>query len=101
MKKKTAAEGYTIIERKQAGEVMIVVGHHPTAPSPYVTWKAYDFTDFSSFHYGHYFNTRQEAMADFYKRLAEAWEHYTPARTLTKRKHPQKKDKKKPSEPVR
>ena len=80
-KKKTVVQGYTIIERKQAGEVMIVVGHHPTAPAPYVTWKAYDFTDFSSFCYGHYFQTKQEAMVDYYKRLVEAWEHYTPART--------------------
>ena len=80
-KKKTVVQGYTIIERKQAGEVMVVVGHHPTAPAPYVTWKAYDFTNFTSFNHGHYFQTKQEAMVDYYKRLAEAWEHYTPART--------------------
>lgn len=40
MKKKTVVQGYTIIERKQAGEVMVVVGHSPTEPDPYVTWKA-------------------------------------------------------------
>lgn len=61
-KKKTVVQGYTIIERKQAGEVMVVVGHHPTAPAPYVTWKAYDFTNFTSFNHGHYFQTKQEAM---------------------------------------
>ena len=81
MKKKIVVEGYAIIERKQAGEVMIVVGHHPTAPAPYVTWKAYDFTNFTSFNHGHYFQTKQAAMVDFYQRLADAWEHYTPART--------------------
>ncbi len=81
MKKKTVVQGYTIIERKQAGEVMVVVGHSPTEPDPYVTWKAYDFTNFTSFNHGHYFKTKQAAMVDFYQRLAEAWEHYTPART--------------------
>lgn len=81
VKKKIVIEGYTIVERKQAGEVMIAVGHNPKAPQPYVTWKAYDFTNFTSFNYGHYFSTKQEAMIDFYKRLTEAWESYTPART--------------------
>ncbi len=81
MKKEIVVEGYTIIERKQAGEVMVVVGHNPKAPAPYVTWKAYDFTNFTSFNYGHYFLTRQEAMTDYFQRLAEAWKHYTPART--------------------
>lgn len=81
MKKKTVVQGYTIIERKQAGEVMVVVGHHPTAPAPYVTWKAYAHDGFSSFNNGNYFETKQEAMVDFYQRLAKAWEYYTPART--------------------
>lgn len=81
MKKKTVVGGYTIIAHKQAGEVLIALGHNPKAPQPYVTWKAYDFTDFSSFNYGHYFSTKQEAMVDFYNRLAEAWGNYTPAHT--------------------
>ena len=80
MKKKIVVAGYTIIERKQAGEAMVVVGHNPNASSPYVTWKAYDFTNFTSFNHGHYFSTRQEAMIDYFQRLAEVWEHYTPAR---------------------
>lgn len=85
MKRKIIVQGYTIVERKQAGEVMIVVGHNPKAPQPYVTWKAYDFTNFSSFNQGHYFATEQSAMVDFYKRLTEAWEYYTPARTNPKK----------------
>lgn len=86
MGKKIIVGGYTILERKQAGEVMVAVGHNPKASAPFATWKAYDFTDFTSFHYGHYFATRQEAMVDYYQRLAEAWEYYTPAR---KREHGQ------------
>ena len=81
MKKKTVVQGYTSIERKQAGEVMVVVGHSTTEPDPYVTWKAFAHDGFSSFNSGNYFKTKQAAMVDYYKRLAEAWEHYTPART--------------------
>ncbi len=80
-KPKLVIGGYTVFDRKKAGAVMIVVGHHPTAPAPYATWKAYDFTDFTSFNHGHYFQTKEAAMVDFYQRLAEAWENYTPART--------------------
>ncbi len=35
MKEKTIVGGYTIIERRQVGEVMIAVGRHPKAPAPY------------------------------------------------------------------
>lgn len=35
MNKKIVVQGYTIIERKRAGEVMVVVGHNPKAPQPY------------------------------------------------------------------
>ena len=45
-KKPTVIQGYTLIERKQAGEVMVVVGHNPKAASPYVTWKAYEHSGF-------------------------------------------------------
>ncbi len=89
-KKPTVIQGYTIIERKQAGEVMVAVGHHPTAPSPYVTWKAYEHSGFSNFGGGNYFATLQDAMVDYYRRLAEAWEYYTPA------KNPKKDKGKKP-----
>ncbi len=75
MKKKIVNQGYTIIERKQAGESMVVVGYDPKAPQPYVTWKAYKHSDFTSFTHGHYFSTYKSAMIDFYKRLIETWEY--------------------------
>ena len=78
MKKKTVVEGYTIIKRERAGETMIVIGHNPKAMQPYVTWKAYKFSKFESFNYGHYFSTRKDAMVDFHERLAEVWEYFTP-----------------------
>lgn len=85
-KKPTVVAGYTIIERKRAGGVMVAVGHHPTAPAPYVTWKAYEHSGFSSFESGNYFSTLQEAMIDYYMRLAKAWEYYTPAKNPKKNK---------------
>ena len=80
MKEKTVVSGYTILERRKVGEVMVALGHHPAAPAPYVTWKSYEHDGFQSFHYGHYFGTRQAAMVDYFQRIAEAWEHYTPAK---------------------
>lgn len=80
MEKKTVVGGYTILERRQVSEVMIAVGHHPTAPAPYATWKAYEHTNFQSFNQGHYFSTEQKAMVDYFQRIAEAWENYVPAK---------------------
>lgn len=80
MKQKIVVQGYTIIERKRAGDTMVVVGHNPKAADPYVTWKAYKHSNFSSFEHGNYFSTLKSAMVDFYQRLAEVWEYYTPER---------------------
>lgn len=89
MEKKTVVQGYTIIERKQAGTTMVVVGHNPKAPSPYVTWKSYAHSNFQSFETGHYFSTLKEAMVDYYTRLAEVWEYYTPVQA---KPHKSRKD---------
>jgi len=90
MTEKITVGRYTIIERRQAGEVMIAVGHCPTEAQPYGTWKAYEHSGFKSFDQGHYFSTRQEAMTDYFRRLAEAWEYYTPAKS--QRKKPRQND---------
>lgn len=78
MKRKTVVQGYTLIERKRAGDSMVVVGYNPKAPEPYVTWKTYKHSGFASFEMGHYFFELKDAMIDYYKRLAEIWEYYTP-----------------------
>ena len=80
MKEKTIVGGYTILERRQVGEVMIALGYHPKAAAPYATWVAYEHTNFQSFNHGHYLPTREEAMAGYFHRLAEAWEHFSPSR---------------------
>lgn len=85
MKKKTVVEGYVIFESKRAGGVMVAVGHNPKAAFPYVTWKAYEHSGFSSFEHGNYFQTHREAMIDFYQRLVEAWEYYTPSKNQRKK----------------
>ncbi len=87
MKKKIVNQGYTIIEQKRAGKTMVVVGHNPKAPSPYVTWKSYAHSEFQSFEMGHYFSTLKDAMVDYYKRLAEVWEYYTPVQTKPHKLH--------------
>lgn len=86
-KEKTVVEGYTIIKREQVGEAMVVLGHNPSSPlTPFVTWKAYEHDNFKSFNHGHYCATRQEAMIDYHRRLSEAWEYYTPAKSQKKGK---------------
>lgn len=30
--------GYTIVQSLMIGNAEFVIGHHPTAPAPYVTW---------------------------------------------------------------
>ena len=92
MNKKIVVQGYTIIERKRAGEVMVVVGHNPKAPQPYVTWKAYEHSKFESFNHGHYFSTLKDAMIDYHKRLAEAWEFYNPDRDKPQTPHKPRKN---------
>lgn len=89
MKKKIVVQGYAIIQRIQVGEVMISLGHHPNpkVPEPFVVWKSYEHDGFSSFNNGSYFVDRQNAMVHFYKRVAEAWEYYTPAKNQAKKPH--------------
>ena len=66
---------------------MVVLGHNPSSSlTPFVTWKAYEHSDFKSFQHGHYCATRQEAMIDYHQRLADAWEHYFPAKSQGKGK---------------
>ena len=36
--KKRMVHGYEIIESRTAGELEIVIGHNPNAPSPYSCW---------------------------------------------------------------
>ena len=93
-KKKTVNEGYTIIKREQVGEAMVVLGHKPDSPlTPFVTWKAYEHTNFQSFNHGNYFTTRQAAMVDYFRRIMEAWENYVPAKNKQAKPEKHRQDK--------
>lgn len=93
MKEKTVVQGYTIIKRDRAGDTMVALGHNPKAPQPYVTWKSYAHSNFSSFETGNYFSTLKDAMIDFYRRLTEIWEFYTPEHIQPSKKPKTRQDK--------
>ena len=90
--KTTESRVYTILEQRQVGEVMIVLGYRPQAAQPYATWKAYEHSNFQSLNHGNYFSTREKAMADYFRRLSEAWEDYSPSHS----ERPKRPEKPKP-----
>ena len=50
--------GYEIIENCTVGRTELVIGHHPTAPNPYVCWYCKNGTDY---YWGHYCNSIEAA----------------------------------------
>ena len=57
--------GYTIVQSLKIGNTEFVIGHHPTAPSPYVTWEC---TNGDNYFWGHYFKERHDADRDLLAR---------------------------------
>ncbi len=88
MAKERTCEGYKIIDSVRVGNTEIVLGHHLTAPQPYVTWESYEHSGFNNFYTGHYFQSHQSARIDFYNRIAHAWERFEPAKKLEKKQPP-------------
>ncbi len=91
MGEKTMVGNYTILEQRRVGEVMIALGYNAKSPTPYATWKAYEHTNFQSFNGGNYFVNKKDAMVDYFRRLAEAWEYYVPDRPRQEQKPKQPK----------
>jgi hypothetical protein len=60
--------GYTIAERISVGDMLFVLGENPRAVSPFVTWQHLE--GHTGYDRGHYFQSREKAMADL-KRRAE------------------------------
>lgn len=52
-KEKRFNQGYEIIESCTIGSTELVIGHHPTAPNPYVCWYCKNGTDYF---WGYYTN---------------------------------------------
>lgn len=61
-------EGYTITDSLFIGKVEFVIGYHPTAPAPYVTWMCKDGTDY---YWGHYCASRRGAEEDLLQRATD------------------------------
>ncbi|MBQ9721492.1 MAG: hypothetical protein IJV64_12490 [Oscillospiraceae bacterium] len=80
MAEERVCEGYKIIDSVRVGEVEVLLGHSLTAPQPYVTWKAYEHSNYEDFAHGHYCDTMQQARIDFYDRIKDAWVNYSPAK---------------------
>ena len=60
--------GYTIVQSLMIGNSEFVIGHHPTAPQPYVTWEC---SNGDNYYWGHYFNERQQADRDLLERAKD------------------------------
>ena len=66
-------EGYEIIKAVMLENGRgFALGHHPTAPSPYVTWACYDDKDGQrQYEWGHYGNDRTAMEQDFTDRVQD------------------------------
>lgn len=47
------------------------LGENPDAPAPYVTWRFNDEKGRRNYYWGHYHNTKEDALNDFGIRVAE------------------------------
>lgn len=57
--------GYTITDSIHIGKAEFVIGEHPKAPSPYVTWEC---SDGDNYFWGHYFPDRRSAEKNLIER---------------------------------
>ena len=66
-------QGYEIIKAVMLENGRgFALGHHPTAPSPYVTWACYDDKDGQrQYEWGHYGSDRAALEQDFAARVQE------------------------------
>ncbi len=66
-------QGYEIIQTVMLENGRgFALGHHPTAPSPYVTWACYDDKDGKrQYEWGHYGSDRAALEQDFAARVQE------------------------------
>jgi len=60
--------GYVITDSIHIGNTEFVIGHHPKAPSPYVTWACMG-GDY--YFWGHYMTTRSDAERDLLDRAGK------------------------------
>lgn len=74
--------GYTIVQSLMIGNAEFVIGYHPTAPAPYVTWEC---KDGNNFFWGHYMQERHEADRDLLERAKQELDRQDQRRNVEKR----------------
>ena len=63
---------YTVIESTEIGSAKFVVGENPgNSLTPYGTWQANMKNDPHSYFWGHYFGSKEEAVADYGERITQ------------------------------
>lgn len=67
--------GYVITDAIRSGRSEFVIGEHPKAPSPFVTWEC---TSGSNYFWGHYFSDRRSAEKDLIQRAQQELEITEP-----------------------
>lgn len=69
--------GYAITDSVHVGDTEFVIGEHPRAPSPFVTWEC---AGGENYFWGHYFADRRSAVKDLLERAQQELEYSEPAR---------------------
>lgn len=60
-------QGYEIIETCTIGSTELVIGHHPTAPNPYVCWYCKNGTDYFWGYYCNELSAAREKLNERYQ----------------------------------
>ena len=71
--------GYTITERVQVDKMLFVLGENPSAVTPFVTWQRFEGR--TGYDHGHYFNSRDKALADLHTRANGERENNSQSQT--------------------
>lgn len=66
--------GYVITDSIHVGTTEFVIGYHPKAPSPYVTWQC---ASGNNYFWGHYCNDRLSAVKSLLERAGQELEIIT------------------------
>lgn len=64
---KRSNQGYEIIESCKIGNTELVIGHHPTAPNPYVCWYCKNGTDYFWGYYTNELDAAREKLNERYQ----------------------------------
>lgn len=66
--------GYSLVKRETIGDIEIVFGERTTDSGMFVTWRrspSQEKEGQPEYYWGHYFNNKRQAIADFYRRIED------------------------------